>query len=47
MDAPLIGIAFECQLFEEIPMQSHDIFMDKVVTEDAVYEGLGRGISTN
>lgn len=41
-DTPLIALAFECQLFPEIPMQSHDIFMDKVVTESAVYEGLGR-----
>ncbi len=42
LDTPLIALAFECQLFPEIPMQSHDIFMDKVVTESAVYEGLGR-----
>ena len=41
-DTPLIALAFECQLFPEIPMQPHDMFMDKVVTEKAVYEGLGR-----
>jgi 5-formyltetrahydrofolate cyclo-ligase len=41
-DAPLIAMSFECQLFEEIPAESHDIFMDKVVTEDAVYVGKGR-----
>ena len=35
-DTPLIALAFECQLFPEIPMQSHDMFMDKVVTEKAV-----------
>jgi 5-formyltetrahydrofolate cyclo-ligase len=40
---PLIALAFECQLFPEIPMQDHDIFMDKVVTEAAIYDGLGRG----
>ena len=40
---PLVALAFECQMFEEIPMQSHDVFMDKVITEAAVYEGLGRG----
>jgi 5-formyltetrahydrofolate cyclo-ligase len=39
---PLVSLAFECQMFPEIPMQSHDIFMDKVVTEDAVYTGIGR-----
>lgn len=42
-DTPLIAMAFECQMFDEIPMQSHDIYMDKVVTENQVYEGKGRG----
>ncbi len=41
-DAPLVALAFECQVFPLIPMQSHDIFMDKVVTETAVYAGKGR-----
>jgi 5-formyltetrahydrofolate cyclo-ligase len=41
-DTPLVALAFECQLFDEIPMQDHDIFMDKVVTEAAVYDGKGR-----
>ncbi len=40
---PLVALAFECQLFAEIPMQDHDIYMDKVVTEAATYDGLGRG----
>src|SRR5262249_39979161 len=40
--APLVALAFECPLFPEIPMQPHDIFMDKIVTEDAVYAGRGR-----
>lgn len=42
-DAPLVALAFECQIFPEIPMQPHDIFMDAVVTEEAVYPGRGRG----
>lgn len=42
-DTPLIALAFECQIFDEIPMQSHDIFMDKVITEDRVIDGQGRG----
>jgi 5-formyltetrahydrofolate cyclo-ligase len=42
-DAPLIALAFECQLFPEIPTQEHDIFMDKIITEQAVYPGRGRG----
>src|SRR5437879_10647432 len=41
-DAPLVALAFECQLFPEIPTQAHDIFMDKIITEKAVYEGRGR-----
>lgn len=42
-ETPLISLAFECQMFDEIPMQDHDIFMDKVVTEARVYDGIGRG----
>ena len=42
LDAPLIALAFECQMFEKIPAESHDIYMDNVVTEDAVYSGKGR-----
>lgn len=42
LDTPLVALAFECQMFEEIPMQDHDVYMDKVVTEKAVYDGLGR-----
>lgn len=41
-ETPLVALAFECQMFDEIPMQDHDIYMDKVVTEKAVYDGLGR-----
>lgn len=41
-ETPLVALAFECQMFDEIPMQSHDIYMDKVVTEAAVYDGRGR-----
>jgi len=40
---PLVALAFECQLFEEIPTAAHDIFMDKIITELAVYQGRGRG----
>lgn len=43
-DTALVGVAFECQLFAEIPMQPHDVFMDKVITETAVYEGQGRKV---
>jgi 5-formyltetrahydrofolate cyclo-ligase len=29
-------------MFDEIPVQAHDIYMDKVITENATYEGVGR-----
>jgi 5-formyltetrahydrofolate cyclo-ligase len=45
LDTPLVALAFECQIFPEIPCESHDIYMDKVVTEMDVY--LGRGRKTN
>jgi len=41
-DAPLVALAFECQLFAEIPTEDHDIFMDKILTEKETYQGLGR-----
>jgi 5-formyltetrahydrofolate cyclo-ligase len=41
-DAPIVALAFECQIFPEIPTQPHDIFMDKIITERAVYQGKGR-----
>ncbi|MEM9365180.1 MAG: 5-formyltetrahydrofolate cyclo-ligase [Planctomycetota bacterium] len=42
-ETPLVALAFDCQLFDEIPMQSHDIYMDYVITESQVHEGRGRG----
>ena len=41
-DCVLIGLCYECQLFEELVVSPHDVFMDKVVTELAVYIGEGR-----
>lgn len=41
-DTPLVALAFECQLFPEIPTQDHDIFMDQILTEQAAYPGKGR-----
>jgi 5-formyltetrahydrofolate cyclo-ligase len=41
-DTPLIALAFECQLFPEIPTAPHDIFMDLIITERAIYHGKGR-----
>jgi 5-formyltetrahydrofolate cyclo-ligase len=41
-DCPLIGLCYESQLFDDLIVSPHDVFMDKVVTERAVYEGHGR-----
>lgn len=43
LDAPLIALAFECQIFPELAVSPHDVYMDKVITETAVYTGRGRG----
>lgn len=41
-ETPLVALAFECQMFPEIPCEDHDIYMDKVVTELDTYNGKGR-----
>ncbi len=41
-DAPLVAIAFDCQIFDEIPVSAHDVFMDKVLTETRELAGVGR-----
>ncbi len=41
-DCPLIGLCYECQLFDDLIVGPHDVFMDKVVTELAVYDGRRR-----
>lgn len=41
-ETPLVALAFECQLFPEIPTQTHDVFMNKIITERAIYLGKGR-----
>lgn len=42
MNCPLVALCYECQLFDNLIVGPHDVFMDKVVTEAAVYEGQGR-----
>jgi len=41
-DCPLVGLCYESQLFDDLIVGAHDVFMDKVVTEQAVYPGRGR-----
>ncbi len=36
-DACLVGVCFESQLAPQVPMDRHDVFMDYVITEKAVY----------
>jgi len=41
-EAPLIALGYECQLFPQLAVGPHDIYMDKVITEKAIYKGRGR-----
>ena len=41
-DAPLVALAFDCQVFDEIPVAAHDVFMDQVLTESREIKGKGR-----
>ena len=41
-DAPLVALAFDCQIFDEIPVAAHDVFMDSVLTETRTIAGKGR-----
>jgi 5-formyltetrahydrofolate cyclo-ligase len=41
-DAPLVALAFDCQIFDEIPVAPHDVFMDTVLTETRAIPGRGR-----
>ena len=36
-DTTLAALAFECQLFPAVPVEPHDVAMDVVITEEAVY----------
>jgi 5-formyltetrahydrofolate cyclo-ligase len=45
-EAPLVALAFECQMFPEIPVAAHDVFMDMVITEADIYSGRGRSKPT-
>lgn len=41
-DCSLIALCYESQMFDDIPVAPHDVLMDKVITEAAVYECEGR-----
>lgn len=38
-DSPLVAIAFDSQMFPEIPVEKHDVYMNKVVTQSEIYLG--------
>lgn len=44
-EAPLVALAFECQMFPEIPVAAHDVFMDLVLTETQDYHCRGRKVA--
>ena len=37
-DTTLVALAFDCQMVDEVPMQSHDVFVDMIVTEAVVHQ---------
>jgi 5-formyltetrahydrofolate cyclo-ligase len=41
-DCQLVALCYESQLFDDLIIGPHDVFMDRVVTEVATYEGQGR-----
>ena len=57
-EVPRIGLAFQCQIFADVPMAAHDVSMTKILTEEGLYEpaavrrhdllppGLGRSTET-
>ncbi len=41
-DTVLVGVCFEAQLLDQVPMEQHDVTMNMVITEHTVYNGKGR-----
>lgn len=41
-DTVLAGVCYEAQLLPQVAMDTHDVFMDFVITEQAIYPGKGR-----
>jgi 5-formyltetrahydrofolate cyclo-ligase len=46
-ETSLVAVAFECQLFDEVPMLEHDVFADMIITEKSIYPGRGRAGRAN
>lgn len=41
-DTVVAGVCYESQIFSNLPMAEHDVYMDRVITENSVYIGKGR-----
>lgn len=37
----IVGLALQMQMVERVPMEPHDVYMHRIVTEDAVYDCAG------
>jgi len=33
----VVALAFECQIFDTVPMQPHDVYVPKIITESSIY----------
>ena len=42
-NATRIGICFEFQISDTVPVEKHDLFMDMIITEKAVYKRMLKG----
>lgn len=42
---PKAGLAFEFQLFDNIPMEQHDVWLDMVITENRVIRSMDRAVA--
>jgi 5-formyltetrahydrofolate cyclo-ligase len=40
--APLVALAFDCQVFDRVPALPHDVPVDRIVTESGVYPAEGK-----
>ncbi len=41
-DTMLIGVGFASQIFDQIPMDKYDIYLDRIITENSTFQGRGR-----
>jgi 5-formyltetrahydrofolate cyclo-ligase len=44
LDATVVGVAFQCQIFPEVPMLPYDVPMQMVITETSTYSPSSRNV---